>query len=51
MVPKGDSLGGWDGTPIKLDCDDPCTTIHVINSLSNLKKEKNETVKIKVFYF
>ena len=31
----GDALGSWDGNPIKLDCDDHCTTINVINSLSN----------------
>ena len=31
-------LGLWDGNPIKLDCDDYCTTINVINSLSNEKK-------------
>ena len=42
MVSKGDSLRGWgdvlrlwDGNPIKLNCDDHCTTINVINSLSN----------------
>ena len=33
-------LGLCDGNPIKLNCDDPCTTINVINSLSNLKKKK-----------
>ena len=33
----GDVLGLWDGNPIKLDCDDHCTTINVINSLSNKK--------------
>ena len=33
----GDALGLWDGKPIKLDCDDHCTTISVINSLSNKK--------------
>lgn len=39
----GDALGLWDGKPIKLDCDDHCTTVNVINSLSNLKKTiKNE---------
>ena len=32
-----DVLGVWDGNPIKLDCDDHCTTINVINSLSNKK--------------
>ena len=31
---------GWDGNPIKLDCDDHCTTINVINSLSNKIKNK-----------
>ena len=30
----GDALGWLDGNPIKLDCDDHCTTINVINSLS-----------------
>ena len=34
----GDALGLWDGNPIKLDCDDHCTTINVINSLSNKKR-------------
>ena len=36
LVSKGDSFGGrgdalglWDGNPIKLDCDDHCTTINV----------------------
>jgi len=33
-------LGLWDGNPIKLDCDDHCTTINVINSLSNKKRKK-----------
>ena len=35
-------LGVWDGKPIKLDCDDHCTTINVINSLSNNKKRSAE---------
>ena len=36
-------LGVWDGNPKKLDCDDHCTTINKINSLSNKKsKLKNE---------
>ena len=35
MVSKGDSLG--DGNTIKLDCDDHCTTINVINSSGNKK--------------
>ena len=34
----GDALGAWDGNTIKLDYDDHYTPIHVINSLSNLKK-------------
>ena len=45
MVSKGDSLGGgrdalgvWDGNTIKLGCNDCCTMINVINSLSNTKK-------------
>ena len=38
----GDALGLWDGRPIKLDCDDHCTTINVISSLSN-KKCKNHS--------
>ena len=33
----GYALGLWDGNPIKLDCYDHCTTINVINSLSNKK--------------
>ena len=33
----GDVLGLWDVNSIKLDCDDHCTTINVINSLSNIK--------------
>ena len=37
----GDALGMWDGKPIKLDCDDHCTTIHVINSLSKKKLKKS----------
>ena len=42
MVSEGDRLGGGgnvpglqDGNPIKLDCDDHCTTINVTNSLHN----------------
>ena len=37
----GDVLGVWDGNPITLDCDDHCTTLNVINSLSNKKKKNN----------
>jgi len=39
----GDVPVVWDGNPIKLDCDDHCTTINVINSLNN-KKENICTV-------
>ena len=35
----------WDGKPIKLDCDDNCTTINVINSLSN-KKLKSKYLQL-----
>ena len=31
-------LGLWDGNPVKLDCDDHCTTINVTNSLGNKKR-------------
>ena len=34
----GDGLGVWDGNAIKLGCDDHCTTINVMNSLNNKKK-------------
>ena len=34
----GDVLGFWDGNAIKLGYDDHCTTINVINSLSNILK-------------
>ena len=34
----GGSLGLWDENPMKLDCDDHCTTINVINLLSNKKR-------------
>ena len=37
----GDALGVWGGNAIKLRCDDHCTTINVINSLSNEKKGTN----------
>ena len=37
----GDALRVWDGNAIKSDCGDHCTTINVINSLSNKKKKKN----------
>ena len=30
----------WDGNSIKLNCDDHCTTINVVNSLSNKKIKK-----------
>ena len=34
----GNTLGVWDRNPTKLDCDDHCTTINAINSLSNNNK-------------
>ena len=34
----GGCTGVWDGNDIKLDCDNHCTTINVINPLTNLKK-------------
>ena len=41
----GDALGLWVGNPIKLHCDDHCTTIDVINALHNLKNSlKIETL-------
>ena len=33
----GGYAGVWDGNTIKLDCDEHCTTVNVINSLSNNK--------------
>ena len=38
-------VGIWDGNPIKLDCEDCCTTINVINSLSNKKEKEKEKNK------
>ena len=40
-------LGLWNGNPIKLDCDDRCTTINVVNSLSNKKKFFKELFIVK----
>ena len=37
---RGNVLRVWDGNTIKLGCDDHCTTINVINSLSNIKKRR-----------
>ena len=34
---SGDTLGVWDGNAIKFGIGDHCTTINVINSLSNKK--------------
>ena len=41
----GDVLGLWDRNPIILDCDDHCTSINVINSLSNKKNSKKASVQ------
>ena len=35
--PKERGWGVGDGNTVKLDCDDHCTAINVINSLNNLK--------------
>ena len=40
-------LGCGDGNPIKLDCYNHCTTINVINSLSN--KKFNDLTKVFLF--
>ena len=39
----GDALGLWDGNLIKSNCDNHCTTVNVINSLSNKKIKKAGT--------
>ena len=39
-----DRLGVWDENAIKLGCDDHCTSINVIHSLSNIKKEQNNAI-------
>ena len=64
MVSKGDSsgdggdaLGLWDGNPIKLDCEDYCTTINAINAyfyysfLSNKNKKKQNGDQYILFLF
>ena len=43
-------LGVWDGNRIKLDCDDHCTPINVINSLSNKKKPDQTKTKFSFFF-
>ena len=35
----------WDGNPVKLDCDDHCTAIHVINSMSDLTEKRKRNHK------
>ena len=30
---RGNALGVWDGNPVKLDYDDHCTAINVMNEL------------------
>ena len=54
MVSKGgrwgDMLGLWDGNPINLGCDDHCTTINVIKSLSNEKRNNNNNMAINIWY-
>jgi len=58
MVSEGDSFGGWgdalglwNGNPVKLGCDDHCTAINVINSLSNKKRQKNKLFSKFQIYF
>ena len=46
QVVVGDALRVWDGNAIKLSCDDFCTTIYVIYSLSNLKINFKKCKKI-----
>ena len=49
----GDVLGLWGGNFIKLDCDDHCTTINVINALSNKKikiKQSHTQIFKKTFH-
>ena len=41
---RGDALRVWDGNAIKFGCDDWCTTINVINSLSNKKKKSSSLI-------
>ena len=41
----GDALRVWDGNAVKFGCDDCCTTINVINSLSNKKKTNNKKTR------
>ena len=43
---QGDALGLWDGNPIKLGCDNHCTSINVINSLSDKKIKLKKYVNI-----
>ena len=42
-----DALGVWDENAIKLGCDDHCTTINVINSLSNIFLKKPCLLELK----
>ena len=44
----GDVLGLWDGNPIKVDCNDHCTIINAINSLSNKKMSLAYNLSISV---
>ena len=47
----GDALGVWDGNTIKLDSDDHCTAINVINSLSNKKFKKRHINKNYIYIY
>ena len=41
----GDALRVWDGNAVKFGCDDRCTSINVLNSLSNKKKTNNKKTR------
>ena len=45
MGGRGDALRVWDGNAIKFGCDDCCTTINVINSLSDIKTKITVNLK------
>ena len=43
-------LGVWDGNPIKLGCDDHCTTINVIKFIELKSKNKQQPKKLSNFF-
>ena len=42
-------MGLWVGNTIKLDCDDHCMTINVVNSLNN-KKSPHWNVRLGLYF-